>query len=59
MPAPVSVTRRALSGLSHVVGTSTIGTPASAAARIVAFPPTVTSAEQRGMSSPWLSQRVT
>ena len=37
----------------------TIGTPASAAARIVALPPTVTSAEQRGSSSPWLSQRAT
>ena len=40
IPAPASVTRRALSGLSQFVGTSTIGTPASAAARTVALPPT-------------------
>ncbi len=59
MPAPAAVTRRALSGLSQVVGTSTIGTPASAAARTVDLPPSVTSAEQRGSSTSWLSQRAT
>ena len=53
-PAPVSVTRRALSGLSQLVGTTTIGTPLSAAASTVALPPTVTSAAHRGSSSPWL-----
>ena len=57
-PAPPRVTRRALSGLSQVVGTTTSGTPASSAARIVALPPTVTTAAQRGSSSSWLSQSV-
>ena len=58
-PAPTRVTRRALSGLSHDVGTSTIGTPASIEARIVALPPTVTTAAQRGSSAPWLIHRAT
>ena len=57
-PAPASMTRRALSGLSCAVGTTTSGTPARSAAMTVALPPPVTTAAQRGSSAPWLIQRV-
>ena len=57
-PTPASTTRRALSGLSQFVGTTTSGTPARRDERIVDVPPAVTIAAQRGISSSWLSHRV-
>ena len=47
MPAPLSLTRQAVSGWSQSKGTTTTGTPCENAARSVLGPPTVTTAESR------------